>query len=401
MKIRIGKSKVIVLILICAIFNDILRIQGTKISFFRLLLPVAIFFILSHIHLCVYYVLTILGLLILSVLQYLNADYKYSMEFDLLVMLTYWLLYSCVIIIFALIKILYVSNKKELIYFFNNIIPLIGIISMVIYLIKLSIGSSLIANINDWGCCLNIIFPLYMIKAINGKRFYGLLCILIVAELWLGDSKTSLCGVFIEILIIMSMKLRELKYYGKLFMPFFLMASVCVTYSIVNSSITINGYSIKEMFYYMVDHIMTLTVPAEMLSSIGYRTSSIVLLLIFWKENLIVGIGPGNSTRILGMHMLQAGAERHVKRLSPHISILEFLVEGGIWALVVLFFLFRAGVRNMYNENSDTNIYSAAVIISFFFWNMGASEIYTIYLVFIIIGIIIFMWKNDSESLNF
>lgn len=384
------EKKIILIILFFAVFNDIIRIPNTKISFFRLSLPIILLILYINFRIIYKYVLLIMALLIVSVMQNIVFIQFLKLEntIDFVWLVQYAFLYICIIIQFMLVHILKEKYRECFEKLYTIGIPFIGGLCIIGYILAVNRVVSYVDNQNNYACSLAVVFPWFLIHAYKKNRRYYFICILIVLELFWGDSKVALMGVVMQVGILCCVLLvKEFRHGWKGI--YFLIPIMIVTLLVgVMSPITINGYRISEMFSSMVQRISSGKLYDTSETSLTFRTNAIIYLFHGLLETGFLGIGIGNSAKVLGYAMPEIVASKglSVTALSPHIAWLEFFLDGGIWAICLCVYIYASAIKKFLHTSrcEEKAIYSFCVILSLPVWVMSASGIYTIYFIFIV-----------------
>lgn len=395
---RIPKKRaeiiLIILFLFMAIFNDVIRLPDTVISAYRLTLPVVLCMALVDFRSTWKFFIFGSGMIFLLIIQNIVFCNVFGFEttIDILWQIRYLFYYFSIVAIFVLIRIL---RKKDRILFqkvFYKGIPIICMICLIIY-IGLSTAvfdRKHFANPNNYGACLASVFPWFLTEYFFGKKSNIIWCIAIIVSLLLGDSKAALAGVAIQIAIIVSIVLVKKTKEGNKILVFMIPVVITGFLAIVLSPIKINGYSVKEMFMGMVSHIVKGETYYRNNSSLAWRTNAIVHMLNGIKDSYFLGIGIGNTGKLLRHLMPDIVAEQRFAStvISPHCAWLEFFCDCGIWAIGLCAYVYMVAIRKLFHAKrlDKIGIFFVAFVLSFPLWVMSPSGIYTTYLIFIIIA---------------
>lgn len=399
LKIYRLESIVILFIFVCAVLNDLLRIPNTIFSLYRLLLPLAVLLIIINIGLTWKHICFTLFFIIVSVIQnlvYIKV-YQYESQIDIRWFLEYTFFYFCIFILFMLMHILHVKDKYIFDVLFTKGVFVIGIMCMLLYICSVLRVPDYIDNQNNYGCCLAAVFPYFLICALSKRNKVSMaICAFILAELLWGDSKSALMGVLVQLGIIGSIYICKKVRNGWKAIYILIPVVVVMLLCFVLSPVTINGYPIKEMFINLVSRVIKGETYPESIGSMVYRTNSMIHLIDIIKTTYCMGVGPGNTSKLLGYLMPKVAAEKGSLALSPHNSWLEFISDCGIWALILLVVSLGYGMGKVFKARKldDVDIFITAFIISFPLWSLSASGMYTVYLVFIAIA---WMFEKSKE----
>lgn len=411
MKVIGRKSELYLLViaLFMAVFQDVIRIPGTALSGFRLLLPFVLILSIYHLKLTYMYFVFCACFCVLSIIQnyVFIQSYHFETDIDYVYMFKYIIHYVSIISIFIILRLIRENSKTVFFQLFYRGINIIGIALMVGYFFACREYNGVLVfdNRNNYGCALATVFPWFLIQAVNGKRIYWFLNGFMLCLLWWGDSKAVLLGIMIEIFIIFIIKISQ-KFDNRpkliwLLLPSMMLIVLCI----MLSPLKINGYKIRDMFLGMITRIINGKLYTGKVTSLTYRTNVTIHLLNVISQNGITGIGPGNSAKILKYLMPRAAkVYKATETLAPHNALLEFFCDCGIWAIVLCFYLGFKAFKFLLAPKSlnEIDIYFVALSLSLPIWVMSAAGVYTVYLLFIIIA---WLYENkktaDEENMNF
>lgn len=391
---------IIELILIAGIFNDLLRLPGTSISLFRLLIPVGLLLVIKYANIIKNYIVVFLFLLMINYFQVFTyiLVLKYENNYNFLFNFKYIFLYFSIWLIFALIHIINIKYKNVFENVFKNHMRFLGVWIIIAYYFSVIRIPDYIDNQNNYAGMLALLFPWFLIQIRRGKRKYVIFTIIIILELIWGDSKAALLGVAIELLIITIISVSQKVVETGFFITVLMIIGIVVGYYLIsNIDITINSYNIRIMVNEIKEHILANSVYdiSDKSTSLTYRVNSTVYMLRTIWESKGVGMGLGNSSRVLTMKMSGKSINSETIILAPHFPMLEFVADNGWWAIVAIIFVLIHFIKKMIccKKIDETEIYGIAVVISFLVWNMSSSVIYTIYYIFEV-----FAWIFENEK---
>lgn len=396
-------SKIIVVILFCAFFNDILRIPDTAISAYRLLIPCAAFMALVYIRYTWKFFLGGIALMVPLIIQNLIfcKVLKIESSIDFNWQLRYLIHYGCIFAIFVLMRILRKESIDQFSRLFFKLIPVVSILNILIYIISLTpyYSGSGLANLNNYAVCLAAIFPWHLLEAFGGKLKDAVICITILIILWKGDSKAALAGIAIEIGIIGIIQVVKKIKEGNKTILFFSIIVIAAGICICLSPLKINGYGIREMFTGMLSHIVRGEPYERNTSSLTFRTNSIIYMLKGMKDTYFIGMGIGNTGKYLRVVITDYVSNKALSAvtLSPHWAVLEFFCDCGIWAMVLCVYVYVIAIKKLFQAKNIKKLdaYFVAFTLSLPMWSMSASGLYTTYLVFVIIA-----WLYERHLLD-
>lgn len=392
-----AEANLILLILFCAVFNDILRIPETKLSLFRILIPLAIVIILRNYaktrKLVELYILFFLLSFFQNLFYY--SFFEFENQIDFVWIIQYQLLYLSIFIIFALIRLLRSININIFLSIYDIGFLYLSILLVMLYVLSVFRFPLHIDNRNNYACGLAIVFPWLLIKASKRKVLHLFLALLIPIELYWGDSKLALIGVLLQLQVLIIVKLAKIIRNGNRFVPILIGIAALVGVAIImNPNTNINGYYTRELAIGVIGNILKNDLYPEGPQSLYVRTNATIHLLRVIPSTFLIGLGPGNSSRLLGVLMPNLAQLKNSQTLSPHNGILEFIVDGGIPAIYFVYVLAKFGLTKLFRSSSlsESNIFSMTVILTFFVWGQSASGILTIYIIFIV-----FAWTYENQ----
>ena len=397
----------IAVILFFSVLNDVLRVPGTPVSLFRLLLPLILLYCLPYIKKKKNLIVIAILLIALYVVQsyvfsklLLKKDYLNITHIG-----TYIVYFVSVFTIFLSIRVLREKKGDAFEKYFFDFILKVGYVYTILFFISMSPLCEVLgtANRNTYAAGVAAIFPIYLISAYSGRMLDNIVCILVIAGMYIGDCKAAMMGVFLQIgVFVVTLFMRRIKDSKKYFVLLFGMLVVCILL-LLNSSFSINSYNIGEMFYNMRDHILNLELFPNNNSSLAYRTNSIVLLIKALLESRFLGLGLGNTSIYLAEIMkndLPASLSASTS-ISPHFGLLEFYVDCGIWGIVVTVIPLVIAIRKLINGKNNDLLDCAFIMftISFPMWCMSASGIYTVYIIYIMMAFFLEIGCLKKEKL--
>ena len=303
------KSKIgifIVITLFLAIFNDIIRVPDTTLSAYRLMLPAVFCIVVINFNITWKYFFFMIGMSFLLALQ--NIIFckvlKFESSIDTIWQIKYSIHYFSIITVFMLLRVLRKKNSVMFENIFLKGIPFVGGLCILAF-----IGAWLnpfqnihFTNVNDYGACLAAVFPWLFIE-LKRKRKNLLFCAAILIVLWLGDSKCALAGILIQVSVISSVMLIKKIKQGNRVLIFIVPIVIALCLLIALSPVRINDYPIRDMFIDMSSHIIKGEVYNKNNSSLKYRTNAIIYMLYGMKQSWFMGIGIGNTGKMLGYLM--------------------------------------------------------------------------------------------------
>lgn len=389
-------SRVIKIILFCGFFNDILRVPNTVVSLYRILLLIVFCLTVYYFKDIWSFILALIAFICLLIVQnmFFCSVLKIENNIDLRWQLMYFLHYISILAIFLLMRILRKENPNQFNRLFSFFTVEMSYLYLIAYMLRLTPYATYvgIANINNYAVCLAAIFPWHFMRVFYGKWKSILICICIFICLLLGDSKAALAGVAIEIgiigIIIVVKKFKE----GNKWVGFLCVVTILAGICLCLSPLEINGYCISDMFVGMVSHIIKGELYESNASSLYFRTNAIIYMLKGIKDTYFLGMGIGNTGKMLGILMT-----KDTIALSPHWAVLEFFCDCGFWAIILCGYIYGKAIRKLFKAKflTELDIFFVSFVLSFPMWSMSASGLYTTYFVFAIMA-----WLYEKSLLK-
>lgn len=388
-KLSVKNNFLMKLFFFSAIFNDLIRIPGTVLSLYRILvLLLSILCIMNYKDLKLYFIwfFSFIFLLIIQNFVFINT-YGYESKFDFSSYFTYLFHYYSILILFMIIKLVRVYNKPLFAWIFDDCIPTACIIMAVVYaLIPLLVNLNLfVANRNNYAVGLAVTVPVLLILRKN-KKFYIFLVFIIFFELFLYGSKSACVGIGLEIVLFFLLENSSLFKYKKPIMALGAILMIILARFIINSSFSINGYSIQKIFNSFVLPILNRQqyLP-ESYTSLTYRTDAVIAMLNSIARTPVTGIGAHNTAKLLLYSLPARIGSSSATALSPHCAYLEFMSDNGIWATLLCIVIYFKAIKKFFGNNilGCNYKYFVILVISLPIWMLSASGIYTIYVFFI------------------
>ena len=397
----------IFIILTVAIYSDILRIEGSVITFFRILIPVSVVIILAYPYWAKRFFCIIISLILLSCFQY--TVFYHTIKFDYRLMSRFIFFYMCIIVVFFLVKILQENLKDEFETTFFKYILITGMGLLGINLLGNSCTSFFegfeLDNPNNYSGYMASLCPFLLVYYKSGKTRLILqrvaLLIIAIALVMINDSKVALLGICFEIvlLLILNLKFKKiaLEKTIRLSFPIIIMIGVIL---LVNINPTLHGYNFRETFMQPFIRIITLDPYPIYTTSITFRTNTTIFAIQSIFDTHFMGVGVGNTGVMLKEAFPALNPEYKLalaaERLSLHNSWLEILLDVGVTAGILFIVIIKNGIKLLFVKDRLTRIEKICVlyIFSFPIWIIGASGIYTQYYIIMTIAFLIFARKD-------
>lgn len=401
-----NKEKFIYVLLLTAIFNAVLRVsQESSWTLFRVLIPFVILF-LNAFNKKVFGLFTkySLILIVIAVLQnFILKTWLYphihSISFSHL--FSFCIHYISIFLVAALVYCLVLLYKGrffiEIINHLSNIVKII----LFVYVFYLFTGQQpadfrLFGNINDFGCVLNGSILIILFDSKTRRKYLYLALILVL--LFYNDSKLSLFGGILEIgLYTIYDFSNRFIYAKKLFLYAFIGMGVLLILLFFTSSISINGYSVRDLFLIPYTQISEGIYFPQSSESYTYRTNSIIGITEIFKTTKGVGIGPGNTSLILKVLMPDPDGSLGEESVSSHIWWYEVMADIGWLIIIPALFMYINQLKNFIRlKSTREELFSQIYIITFPLWSMSSSGLYTEFFTIILLSLSIFIYRKHS-----
>lgn len=399
-------------ILLSAFLNAVLRLSAeSNITLFRLLIPYAIILIFS----CSKkffknLIFSILFLGILSFVQHILTSYIFykALDFNLIYFLEFFFHYSCIVLVgFLLICLKDIEKdnfEKNFITFATSFVKILAAFIFVYTIImnKPLHTIKLADNINNVGCVFVAAIALLLTNATKRKQNF-IWVILLVFLLFYNDSKAALFGACVEIAIFLMLKAsQKFKVFSKVITKIFFICALFFVACLLIISPTINGYSLSGIIVEPIKRIVTNQPFPYSSTSATYRTNSTIAAFGILKNTLGMGVGFGNTSRILKLVMVNVYSNWATSiGYSLHNWWLELMCDFG-WIILIPFvyaFLKQAYLFFFKTKWEPLEILKCALILSFPIWSISASglttEYFTLSVLFFVANI-----KNVSYNLQ-
>lgn len=400
---------VLYVVLVFAIFNDILRIPYTGITFYRALIPGCIGLILLYKKYAKQFLSLILILSVVSLFQQI-IFYKVGrpdLTFSPITNLNIYIWYVLVIIVFFIVKC--IKDNKSIQFEENmyNFIIYMGFAIMAVTLIdrldtiffnSSFFGALEVDNENNYGCSIAAVFPFFLAEFHKRKRIRDIIGIVLsFLIIYINDSKAVLFGMFLAFVVYLC-TYKAAQNWKQMFLYRYLIiiSGIFLIICLIAINPTIHGYDLRGTIGEPIIRILSNDPYPSYTSSVSYRTNTTLFCLMQLFKSGFLGIGIGNTGVLLKNEFPDLNPEyvlaRSSNTISLHNSWLEFALDLGIIALIIYFFIIRYALRIFFMKKKISTIEMVRVIfiISFPIWSISASGIYTIYFIFIVIAYLLF-----------
>ena len=402
----------IYIILVFAVMSDILRIPGTSLTFYRLSMPIAFFIVMLYPKWAKRLVMLSIAFCVVNFIFNLFCYQIYSVDitFSAGGVLKYCVLYFSIFLAIILVCILKEILKEDFELSFINWICAMGVILMVT-LIAYDIapyffGELPLDNPNNYGCYIAAVFPFYLGRAYQNKRlFYFLLSLMCLILLYVNDSKVSLFGVLIQIAIFFCITGSETKksfVFRRLIVP--ALAIVVVIAVIFGVNPAIHGYPLQGIISEPIERILTNNPYPTYTASTSFRTNTTIFGFNTLWDLKGMGIGAGNFGIILKKEFPNINPAYtqalNAPSMSLHNSWLEFVLDFGIIAVILLMIPLIYAIRLYFGKQKMSLIEKISLIFIFSFpvWVLGPSGVYTQYYLFVVITYLVICRKVDRTE---
>lgn len=400
----------IYIILTFAVFNDILRIPGTSISFFRMCLPLCVIFLLLDTVFAKHFLKMIIGLGIVTIIQYwiFYRVYRSDLSFSWSILFKYFILYVTIIIVFLLVLYLRELNPRSFKENIWNYIIYIGFALMIIAILDrvdtLFFSSSFfgelkVDNENNYGCFIAAVIPFLIVDFQKHKKIRDVVGLCLgLGIIIFNDSKAALFGIIFMGIIFVCVAFPART--GKqmfLYRYLVIVLSVLLIIMIIIANPSIHGYTLQDTIYQPFRRIIENDPYSDYQSSISYRTNTTLACFLQLKSTGFMGIGMGNTGVLLKHDFPNLNPEYQMAIHSPVISLhnswLEFALDFGLIAFVIFFLAIKYVVKLYFGKGSLTYIEKIRVmyIAGFPLWIISTAGIYTLYYLFIVMGYLLFV----------
>lgn len=404
------KTPFLYLMLFAACFNDILRIGESALTLFRILVFIGFLFCISYMGKTYKYIIAFVALSGISFLQsfFFAATNDLGIGISTGRFIQYEYYYLCITIVICAVHALWYVEKDLFFSSFKRFLFLIGYLYLIIFVLiglNFNIGGVLfINNVNDYGAMLAAIFPFFCVDLVRKHDWKcGLTAMLIIAFLWLNDCKMGLFAVMFEILILCYLYPRyRLKNLRILLDVFTIIFISILLYIIVKKNISINGYSIEYAVMDPIRRMLSGELYAQSDSSVTYRANVMIAGAVWLVKTGFVGIGMGNAGVLMRQVLEDYGLyEKWMSSsaVSLHNALIEFLLEFGYIAIIVIFLFLRNVIRLLKEKKiTDSQMIYIAVVVGSLLWIQGPSGILTNYFIYMLFAYLVFQNRAELEK---
>lgn len=404
---------VMYILLVFAVFSDILRIPGSQLTFFRLSLPVIGVIFFMHSKYAKWLMGLIAGLGVLTAVQYIIfylVD-RTELEFSVSNLMKFFILYVLAFIVFFMIKFLKDFEKENFEEKGLRFIVYLGFCLMFVtvldyldtkYLNSQFFGALKVDNQNNYGCYIAALLPFLLVRFQCKQRLRDAIGIFAAFGIvFLHDSKAALFGMVLMGVIFIciafpAQNTKEMFCYRYVI----IICAIVIVGGLIIINPKIHGYSLQDTIAQPIIRVLTGNPYDDYQSSISYRTNTTLYCITQLVSTGFLGIGIGNTGVLLRAVFPDTEMAQNRTILSLHNAWLEFALDLGIVALVIYFILIRYAFKLYFTKRALTQVEKLRVmfIFSFPIWVMSASGIYTQYYLMVIMGYLLFC--NSEKKLE-
>lgn len=401
-------SFAIYIVLVLSIFSDILRVPGSTMTFFRLGLPFAIGILMLYPYWFSRFFLIILGLALLSVVQYILLFGISHVELDLSVnnFMRYMFFYSCMILVFFLVKLLQINNTDTFEKNFSTFLIGAGVILtgiIILYnILSKAISGLQLDNPNNYACCLSALFPFLLIKLYGKKKFqYLILTAVVFFVLIYSDAKAALFGCILQVGIFFALVFQSESEKKILHWRFLIIGiGIFVLFGILVLNPQIHGYSMRGTILEPILRVIHNDPYPIYTTSITFRTNTTIFAVWELIQTAGIGVGIGNTGILLKNTFTALNPEyqqaANASVLSLHNAWLEFALDIGIPAIIFYIVVLSYVFKLYFKKPNLTQIEKIRVIytLTFPIWVLGPSGVYTLYFLLLTMAFLLFADKD-------
>jgi len=408
LKIIINKRTFILyLVLVFAVFNDILRISNSDFTLFRVLQPFVLVYMLvtspkSRIITAFY-----IGVMFINTIQYyVFVTFNLSgIKSDIREFLSFIYFYLCITTVICLVVTIQEKSGSEFKNQFASFLRAVGKINIFIVLFHGLIRaytSISVGNVNNYGASIAAFFPFFAVGALKKRNVWDIVfCILSAVALYVGDCKLSLVGIVLEVFILMLLlsNKRSKKKQGNIRIVYIGLVVLFVLAVFYAISGTRMGALIYGQLNTAIDHVRNLEYYSSS-SSLGYRTNVIIMGIRCLVKKHYFGIGMGNFGKIIRDNVPFL-ANKWIEKgyVSPHNTPLQWLIEFGPIAVILYIWIARLIVVTFKRERTDFNIIFLVEFLSVWIWILNPSRIESIFALWTVFAFLITINKGEAKSI--
>ena len=380
------------LILLFAFLNAVLRLSAdSKLTLFRLLLPYSVLLITicsTKIFLKFLFSFVCLGFLGL-IQHFFTAEFFFrNISFDFLFFLEYYFHYSCILVVFFMIlclKEVEGENFKKNFFLFLTFFLKGMCLFILIYTVvwgKELMTISTADNINNVGCMFAAGIGLLLVDSKRNK-FQYFWCGLIAFLLIHNDSKAAFLGVCFEIFIfhIVNNTIRFKRRTSVLLKAVIVLLLLLLT-TLFFDTLTINTFTLLDLVFAPIQRILEGNPFPNANTSVTFRTNSTIAAIDILLETYGVGVGFGNTGRILKEVMVNVYEKWSWNTVySLHNWWLELMCDFG-WSVIFLeIYIFVKEIIAFFlkTEYTPEELQLLVLVLSFPLWSISASGLITEY----------------------
>lgn len=408
--IKVNKVNSLYIILFFGVFADILRIPGTVITIYRLLMMIGVVVAmsLSPGKICKGLLLIVTFLLFNIIQGRIFTEFVDIIYFIPGYILKYEYFYLCIGITIMMVYAIYIKQKSGFIVAFKRFIYIISVGNILVFLLYIIMGFEwavkYFTNVNDYGTSLAAFFPILCTDAVEKKkkRYYAFAVLIIILE-YINDCKLCCIGILAEIMVIALLYGNR---YGKgrrivkILSHLFVLTIIMMVIYVIASDAVFMGSPIGLLILEPVKRIISLDFYPTSNSSGMFRVNVLIMGIIWTFKSYFIGLGAGSSTMLVKNFLAQYSVyETTALGLSVHNSWLEFLLDFGFIALIIYVGVIQFGIKGVL-QLSKRRYYVPAVVcaLTIWIWGMQSSGSYTNFGLFTILTYYYIRVKEENKN---
>ena len=414
MKISINKKTLLYITLFSAVFNDVLRIGGTDLSMFRLIMVITwIYCIGLNFRKFSKWFLAFAGIMSINMFQtgIFAVTNQFNISFSLYRYISYVYFAFCIFTVIYFTVFLYEIDKEGFIKDFTKFIYMCsyGILIIFTYIaiarhILNQNISLFISNVNNYGMYLDCVLPFFILRIIKNKSpsaaAFFVISMLMMA---INDCKINIIGCFAELLILLVLgtKNGSLKIHERYSMIIWLMAIFGIIFLFCQGIISLNGHGFLELVEEPLRRLVTGKPYANSVASIPYRVNVIIVGIQWLFKTKFIGIGFGNSNILMRHDMETYNMKEKLytyQSISLHNAPLALLLDFGFLAVIFYMKAIKRVIKVAAQKNlDDLKVIFGTVGLSIPVWILSPAGITTTYFLFIIVSFLYLSTKKSEK----
>lgn len=397
--------------LFAAVFNDVLRISGTDISLFRILMIVTWIQCFAKRSnklgkcLLVFFVFVVINGI--QTLYFTSLDgFQNSVTIQRFLSYVYFAfcIFSVIFFTFEIFR----YRKKYFIKEFCRFVVVCSyiILGLFIYIAisKHILGrnvSLFVSNVNNYGMYLNLVIPLFLDRFFSGQKKSSIITLsLMVIGMVVNDCKINLIAAVIMLVVFLILKRKDASQtISRTVIGFIIFFSVVIFVAYFTSgNLILNGHGFEELIGTPIKRIITGSLYSTSLTSIRYRVNVIIVGIPWLLKTHLIGIGFGNANILmrsaLGGYIMKEKLYDY-QSISLHNAPLELLLDFGIISLVCYIIGIAYTIKIVKKKQLTAfQIVFCSTVLSLPVWILSPAGITTTYFLFITM---VFMYLSSRE----